>query len=205
MVVEAFVPDARTLYAEVECRDDGVSDGKVGELKFERGKIAQEIFPAQIVSPVVRAELLLQASRLAQLYWGIGYRGFLSLDSVVTPDGQVFLTEANARFTGSTHLYSQIARRVARIGDPAEGVVVQMVSLPSFRIENFDELLEMLSAEGLALKPGSRRGVLPVTPVVHGNGQVVFAAVADTEAAAVELIHCAQRTQGRPASRGGST
>jgi hypothetical protein len=188
VIVEAYVPDARTLYVEVVCADDGGGTGMIGELKFESGRIAREVFPAQQVPAMVLAQLHQEAGRLSDAYRAAGYRGVLSLDSVVTPDGHVFFTEANARFTSSTHLYSQIARRVVQVAKPPERVVVQMLSPPSWQVQSLGELLETLTRSGLAFDPSLRRGVLAVTPVVHGEWQLLLATVAEHESAAVELV-----------------
>lgn len=189
-VVEAFIPDARTLYVEVVCADGGVGAGKIGELKFERGRVAREVFPAQGVPAEVLDELQRAASRLARAYVAIGYRGRLSLDSVVTPEGRIFFTEGNARFTSSTHLYEPIAERVAE----APGrVVVQALSPASWQLEDLGSFLETLARHGLAFDPSSRTGVLAVTPIVHGSGQLLMAAIAEGEAAAVELLASVER------------
>jgi hypothetical protein len=205
VIVEAFVPDARTLYAEVVCGDDGVGTGKIGELKFEDGRIAREVFPAQEVPNTVLAQLQHAADRLAQAYRAAGYRGFLSLDSVVTSDGRVLFTEANARYTSSTHLHQRIAHRVARVADAPERVVVQTLSPPSWQLQSLSELLEKLSRHGLAFDPALRRGVLAVTPLVHGSGQLLLAAVAENEAAAVELIDSVQRAVVQSGANGRSS
>jgi hypothetical protein len=193
VVIEAFVPDARTLYAEVLCANDGVGTSKIGELQFEDGRIAREFFPAQDVPPAVLAQLHDGADRLGQAYRATGYRGFLSLDSVVTSDGRVLLTEANARFTSSTHLYEPIAHKVARIAEVPGRVVMQTTSPPSWQLQSLSELLEKLSSHGLAFDPVLRRGVLAVTPVVHGSGQLLLAAVAENEVATVELVESVHR------------
>lgn len=193
VVVEVFVPDARTLYVEVVCGDDGVGTGNIGELKFEHGRIAREVFPAPEVPTTVLAHLQYAADRLAQTYLTAGYRGYLSLDSVVTSDGRVFFTEANARFTSSTHLYERIAHRIARVAEAPGRVVVQMLSPPSWQLRSLNELLENLSRHGLAFDPALRRGVLAVTPIVHGTGQLLLAAVAENEMAAVQLVDSVHR------------
>lgn len=193
VVVEAFVPDARTLYVEFVCRDEGVGQGRVGELKFEDGRIAWEIFPAQGVPDSVRAQLLTEGNRLTNAYWSLGYRGVLSLDTVVTPAGQVFFTEANARFTGSTHLYDQISRRFGRVGTVTDRVVVQALTKPSSRFHSFIDFIGCLTQTGHAFDPESRQGVLPITPMVHGTGQLVVAAVATSEAAAFGIIDSLHR------------
>jgi len=193
VVVEAFVPDARTLYVEVMCGDNGVGTGKIGELKFEDGQITREVFPAQEIPTTVLVQLQNAADRLARVYLAAGYRGRLSLDSVVTSDGRIFFTEVNARFTSSTHLYEQIAHRVARVAEAPGRVVVQTLSPPSWQLQSLRQLLDTLSRHGLTFDPASRRGVLAVTPLVHGSGQLLLAAVAEHEAAAVELVDCVHR------------
>lgn len=190
VIVEAYVPDARTLYVEVRCTDDGVGPGQVGELAFEQGRIAREIFPAQRVADAVRAVLESAAHRLAEVYAAMGYRGRLSLDSVVVPDGHIYFTEANARFTGSTHLYDQIAGRVARVAESPPRVVVQTLTPASSPVASLEALLSQLVRHGAAFDPSTRRGVLAVTPVVHGSRRVVLATVAESEEAAAELVGC---------------
>jgi hypothetical protein len=196
-VVEAFVPDARTLYVEVMCADSGVGGGKVGELKFEKGRIVREVYPAQGVPTRVLEELQRTASRLALAYFAIGYRGRLSLDSVLTPDGRVFFTEANARFTSSTHLYEPIAERVARAAEAPGRVIVQALSPPSWKVESLEAFLETLTRHGLAFDRSSRTGLIAVTPLMAVNGQLLLAAIAEGEEEAANLFAGVEQVIGR--------
>ena len=192
-VVEAFVPDARTLYVEVACTDGGGGGGNIGELQFERGRVAREVFPAQGVPPAALDALHGGARRLAVAYQSIGYRGHLSLDSVVTPEGRVCFTEANARFTTSTHLYEPIAERVARAAEAPGRVIVQATSPRSWQLADLGAFLGPLARHGLAFDCATRTGVLAVTPVVAGTGQLVMAAIAEGAAAAGELLASVER------------
>jgi hypothetical protein len=197
-VVEAFIPDARTIYVEMECFDCGVGVGRIGELRFENGEIAREVFPAQRVPAGVLEELQRAASQIAKAYVAIGYRGRLSLDTVVAPGGRIFLTEANARFTTSTHLYEPIAERVARVAEKPARVVVQALSPQSWQFDGLGSFLEGLVRRGLAFDPISRTGLLAVTPVFHSTGQLMMAAIADDESHAEELFASAGRAFGAP-------
>lgn len=197
-VVEAFIPDARTIYVEVECSDRGVGVGKIGELRFENGEISREVFPAQRVPADVLDKLQRAASQVARAYVAIGYRGRLSLDTVVTPGGQIFLTEGNARFTTSTHLYEPIAERVARVAEKPGRIVVQALSSPFRQLDGLGSFLDGLARRGLAFDAISRTGLLAVTPLFHTTGQLLMAAIADDEARAEELLASAERVFGEP-------
>ena len=50
-----------------------------------------------------------------------------------------------------------------------------------------------MSRHGLAFEPALRRGVLALTPVVHSSGQLLLAAVAENEEAAIELVDSVHR------------
>ena len=188
VVIEAFVPNARTFYAEVLCDTDGVRLAMVGELRFIAGCLTHEIFPAQDIALTMQESLQEGAKRLAQSYWAMGYRGYLSLDSVVTPEGDILFTEANARFTSSTHLYTVIAPIAARALKGKSWVVVQMTSPASWQVQGLEHLLETLTKHQLLFHPSSCTGLMVVAPFVPNMKQVVMAAVAEHEAAALELF-----------------
>lgn len=188
IVIEAFVADARTLYVEVSCYADRVGVGMIGELEFEDGKISREIFPASDISDGVRTQLESFANRLGQAYSAIGYRGRLSLDSVVTEDGRVFFTEANARYTSSTHLIEPIAQRVVRVSEYPERVIVQFLSQKSWQIESLKALIETMDSNDLSYDNSVRKGLILVTPVIESSNQILLAAVAEDTAAAYKLI-----------------
>jgi len=118
---------------------------------------------------------------------------FLSLDSVVTADGRVFFTEANARFTSSTHLHDRIASKVARIAEPPDRVLVQMQSPRSWQLQDLREFFQTMARHELAFDSVARRGILAVTPVVHSYGQLMLVAVAENETAAISLFDSANR------------
>lgn len=203
VVIEEFIPDARTLYAEVLCGEEGGGNAMIGELKFLEGRIAREIFPAQQVPSKILERLRDGAKRLGQAYWAIGYRGYLSLDSVVTPDGCVLFTEANARFTSSTHLYTSIAHAAAQSATGVGRVAVQMTSPASWKVQSLSQLLNALSCHGLLFDPISGRGLMAVTPVIQGTGQLVMAAVAEDEFAAADIFDAACRKLCNPVQSGG--
>lgn len=187
-VIERYIPKARTLYVEFICSDKGISDGKIGELKFQNGKIYREIYPAANVPINVKKKIERSAKLLAEAYFQIGYRGPISLDSVVTPNEEIFFTEANARYTGSTHLYSAIGERIVRISNDHNRFVVQSSSEVPSKIKNFKDFIEFLRRSELSYDCASRCGILAVTPLITNSGQIVLASVGETEEAANVLI-----------------
>ena len=187
VVLEQFISDARTVYSEVFCSDEGVGRCNVGEIRFKDGAIACELFPAQDVSDAVQSQLEKASTRLAEAYHALGYRGYLSLDSVITDEDNIFFTEANARFTGSTHLYESIARRIDPHQHHKNRVVVQSTTPESIRITSFTEFFDKLSNHQLVLNEHTPNGVVAVTPLFENSGQIVLATVAENETLAEDI------------------
>jgi len=193
VVVEVFVPGARTVYVEVLCTDQGVGSGHLGELQFDSGRIRWEVYPAKLDSAMQEASLRQAADRLARAYQAVGYRGYLSLDAILVPDGGVFFTEANARFTGSTHLYAELAHRVVGAKRSPPRVIVQFTSPGGWQVHDLGDFLRFMTAGGLAYNPRAREGILAITPPVRDTGQLVLAAVSECVEGAQELVGALDR------------
>lgn len=109
LVVEHYVPDSASVYAGFFVSDDGVSRYGEGEMRM-MPVINGLVTPGPSVPP----EFLGHAEEVAGATREMGYRGQLSVDGVVTPDGDVFLTEFNARSGGATHNHCILRGLVGR-------------------------------------------------------------------------------------------
>lgn len=183
-VVEVFVHNAETIYVETFCGPDGSESEVFGEIFFEDGKIVGELIPANPVRETTKTALLDGARNLASTYSRLGWRGRLSLDAVIKPNGSVYFTEANARFTGSTHLHDAILPNLVQDGSDFDRVVFQSTTPAEWKLDSIGALLARLDNLGLAFDRKTRSGIVPVTPVVHGSGQAVIATLAESVGAA---------------------
>ena len=155
LVIERYLRDSNTVYAEYLIGDDGEELVGTGDILMEPVAKA-EIVPSQMLSASTRATLVAAGRRLCQSYRAIGYRGYLSTDAVLTPAGEVVFTETNGRLSGSTHLHTVIGSRL--LGPRrAHRVLLERWDWP---VPSFACALERLSRAGLSYDPHTCTGVL---------------------------------------------
>ncbi|MGW5662759.1 preATP grasp domain-containing protein [Streptomyces sp. NPDC003758] len=177
IVVEHYVPDCRSVYAGYRIGERGVSLYGHGEMRMTP-VINGLITPSPSAGTAEFAPFLRHAERLAGVVRALGYRGQLSVDGVLTPDGDTFLTEINARSGGATHDHCILRTLVGR--DDRVLVDRRRCDFPPL-----GPLLAELHAQGLAFDPVSRTGVV-VTVHDGGTGSETgeFAVIAEDLAAA---------------------
>jgi hypothetical protein len=169
VTVEAFIPNARTVYAEFMASDEGVRHLACGWLSYENGALVREAAPLRWLPQHMLARLVSEGQRLAEIYRAIGYRGYLSTDAIADGDGGLWFTEMNARIGGSPHIYQGIGERVARVWDAPYRTVTQFVFSPAWGVPGTAAFLGALAATGLAYDQASRTGVLLATPPVGSD------------------------------------
>jgi len=181
VVVERFVPDAQSVYAEFFADDAGVRLRELGELIFAQRSLTMEVVPLRGLAASVRDRLVDAAHRLAAYYHRLGYRGHLSCDAVVHGDAFTF-TEVNAQVTGSSHLYGIIGHRIVDVWRDPQRSVTQCVTESGWRTVNFAGFLAVLTELGCAYDPATRKGVVAVTPHIGGDerGPIVYAMAHET-------------------------
>ncbi|WP_422752066.1 peptide ligase PGM1-related protein [Micromonospora sp. WMMD708] len=182
-VVEQFVPGCATVYAEYLVTDKPAELIGVGELLMEPVAVGT-VSPAQILDAQQRAELLDGAERLVESLRVLGYRGVVSADAILTPQGRVLFTETNCRLTGTTHLHLVLDGRVVDPDPRRERVLLER---DGWAVPSFTAAVGRLAATGLAWDPGSRTGIVVTSDDVEGDGTVVCCAVAPDLPAAREL------------------
>ncbi|TDC61303.1 hypothetical protein E1258_11915 [Micromonospora sp. KC207] len=183
LVVERFFPGSTTVYAEFLVTEEAAQLIGVGELLMEPVAIGT-VVPAQTIDAETRAELLDGADRLVESLRVLGYRGVVSADAIVTPDGQVLFTETNCRLTGTTHLHLVLDGRVVDPGYREKRVFLER---DGWAVPSFTAAIGRLAAAGLGYDPASRTGVVVTSNDVDGDGTVACCAVADDLQSAEQL------------------
>ncbi|MBA6439095.1 peptide ligase PGM1-related protein [Streptomyces sp. GMR22] len=182
VVAERYFPGSRAVFAEFALTDGGVAAAGQGEM-MSAPLAAAQIVPIPGLHPDAAAELDRGGRRISAALHAMGYRGMLSADAVVTPDGAVLFTEYNGRITGSTPVYRIIGERVVG-ADYAETRV--LLDRDGWPVPSFRAAVDRVAAAGLAYDPVERTGVVFTMPYNPGNGTIRYCVVAESPEAARE-------------------
>jgi pre ATP-grasp domain-containing protein/pheganomycin biosynthesis PGM1-like protein len=155
-VLEEYIPDCDPIWGEAEITDDSVRLLGHGRIRL-RPICEGVIIP---VPPEARTEpfhaFLGHLEALATTLQGIGYRGMVNIDAILTPDGRTLFNELNGRWGGSTHLFT-IGERIVGGGYLEDRCLVERRG-NSFA--SFSSAQQTLVDNGLAYDPATRTGVI---------------------------------------------
>jgi len=197
IVIERYFADAVPVFAEFVLDDDEARLTGHGEMLMTP-TYAGVIAPTPGLDPAMETELLETAKRICAPFQAMGYRGTVSVDTIVTAGNRFWFSEINCRMGGSSHLHGVIGTRVIGPAHRAERLLAER---DGWRIPSFSEAVHRLEAAGLAYDPETRLGVILTCDVVPANGTVRCCVVAeDMDAvkkyelllAAIFPRHCAQ-------------
>jgi hypothetical protein len=164
IIVEHYVSDSRSIYVGYVIGDDGIRAYGQGEMRMPP-VVNGLVTPSPNGSSAPFAAFLEHSARLAESVRVMGYRGLLSVDGVLTPDGDVFLTEFNARSDGATHNHCIMTTMVDAENRPDRIMLDhRRCDLPAL-----GPLLAALDAEGVAFDPAERSGTV-ITAHDGGSG-----------------------------------
>ncbi|MEO6501128.1 MAG: peptide ligase PGM1-related protein [Jatrophihabitantaceae bacterium] len=174
LVIERYLTGCDTVYAEYLIADDGPELSGTGEILMEPVAVG-EIVPAQALTPANSAFLVESGQRLCRSLHAMGYRGYLSADAVLTPEGDIVFTETNGRISGSSHLHISIGARVLDAAHRGRRVLLQ---LGGWATPSFAAAVERLRDAGLAFDRQTGLGVVLVSDLMP-DGTLSYCAVAE--------------------------
>ena len=177
LVVEEYFLDSRAYFCEYFITESGVELGGTGELLSAPYAVGQ-IMPAHDLSEAVMNQLLGGGERVCQAVRAIGYRGVLSCDGIVTPQGHVYFTEYNGRVSGSTHIYERIGKAVVGRQFGSDRVILERVWPTGWSVESFADAESRLELEGLAFDPTTNEGVVLTNAFNAAYSGVMYCIVA---------------------------
>ncbi|MET8546707.1 zinc-binding dehydrogenase [Kitasatospora sp. NPDC004799] len=183
VVVERYFADSAPLYAQFVIDDTAAVLAGCGEMVM-RPVVVGEITPPVTPGADVMAELVRQGARLCEALRVIGYRGTVSADAVLTPKGELYFHETNARLTGSSHLHDVFLGRLLR---PEHRGARHLLELAGLTVPSFAEAVAAVGAAGLAFDPETGTGVLFSSDFGPADGSVMYCVVAESPAAARTL------------------
>jgi hypothetical protein len=178
VAIERYHPDSTGVFAEFSIEDDGVRYGGQGVFRMSPyGGV--EIIPAFGVDPDRMDEVVSGGRRLCEALHAIGYRGVLSADAFVTPDGQVMFNEWNGRCTGSTHTYRIVGGKVVGPDYADDRIIVERLGSDPWQIGSFAEARRRLEESDVAYDPAVRRGVVLLHAFDPVTNSVAYAVIGE--------------------------
>jgi hypothetical protein len=174
LVVERYHPESRPVFAEFLISDEGPQLGAHGEMVMAPVASAQ-VIPAPGFAPAVLRRLVKDGRRLCDPLHAMGYRGLLSADAIVTPEGALLFTEYNGRVTGSTHIYKIIGEDIVGKGYAADRLILERVG---WKVPSFESAQRKLASAGIGYDRDSRSGVILNT--AFSGGDVWYCVVAES-------------------------
>jgi hypothetical protein len=184
VVVEHYLLDCVPIYIELAIEADGVRTVGYGEMRMKPVNNGLIVPPPSSGLPAFTG-FLASARRLGFVYQAIGYRGRVSLDAIVTPDGRILFNELNGRVGGSTHIH-HIGERVIG-GDYLHDRVLLARNRCAW--DSVQAAVRILAESGLRYDPATRSGIL----LTGDDGQLLMvaadlAAATELEAAAADVL-----------------
>jgi len=181
VVLETYAPGCTTVYVECVATERTTTLSGIGEIIMDPTPVGERVPPPTVDGERLRL-LELEGLRLCDAYRQLGYRGRMSADAVVTPDGHLLFTEVNARMTGSTHLHEFVRSRLLTSGGPRALLERRAWAVPSFAAA-----VRRLEEQHLAFDKATERGVVLTADAVEVTGTVAYCIVAAEAAAAEEM------------------
>ncbi|ABD11439.1 hypothetical protein ThrDRAFT_04486 [Frankia casuarinae] len=182
VIVEDYVPDSMPLGAEVRITAEGSRLHHIGEMRMAP-VFDGVVIPGAVLSEKNRAEFNDIVLRVCDSIRALGYVGLANIDGILTPDGDLLLTEMNGRLGGTTHLH-WIAD--ALVGHDYQTECVLMTR-NHWHVSSFDDAVARLRTSGLLFEPDARAGVLIGCEHIQQSGVVEYCIVAKDVDAAEEI------------------
>lgn len=184
LVIERYIPDCTSWYAEFVLRDDGIHFSGDGHLVKNPLGVAQ-VTPITGLSEPVHREIIEQGEHLCSTLHAVGYRGVVSADAIVDPEEQVYFTEFNGRTTDSTYLYQIIGKDVVGDKFPAERILREQLSL---KVPSLAEAARRLETCGLAYSRDTRTGAFLTSPYNEKSGSLAYCVIGEDEQAIAAML-----------------
>jgi Pre ATP-grasp domain/PGM1 C-terminal domain len=175
-VFESYHAGSRACFAEFKIGGEVVFSGS-GEMNYLPLAASQTI-PFPDIDSAAGALLVRGGAAIAEAYRAMGYRGYLSADGILTPSGEVFFTEANARITGSTHIYVGIGERLIGAGYAKSHFLIDRIWPETWRADSFSAALSALDEAGILYDGQRQEGVVLCSPLDRRDNTIMHCIVA---------------------------
>jgi hypothetical protein len=194
VVVERYYPDSVPLYVEMSILDHEDRLDGYGEMRMDP-ILNGHIVPGYRSHDDAFAELTTSSHRLCRVLRTMGYRGPLSVDAIVTPDGRLLVSEINCRQGGPTHIH-ELGRKIFGPGYLTDAVLSEDRKK---RLPPLGEFVTELDREGIHYDPARKEGVVvTLDDVGPGKGFGECCVIGPTASRVEELESRVARLLSRP-------
>ena len=183
IIVEHYFPNSMAIFVEFNLTNHAIKFAGLGEMLA--APIADgQVIPPVGLSPTTIAELVAEGYRLSTAIHAIGYRGTLSADAIVTPNGAVLFNEYNGRITGSTHIYASIGARIVGKDWMQKRILLER---RGWKVHSFKDAANMLKTSGLAFNHKTKTGIILTGTFIPARGVISYTVVAEDLTAALNI------------------
>jgi hypothetical protein len=155
LVVERYYPDSLPLYVEMSILDREDRLDGYGEMRMDP-ILNGHIVPGYRSHDEEFAELTTSSRKLCRVLRTMGYRGPLSVDAIVTPDGRLLVSEVNCRQGGPTHIH-ELGRKIFGPGYLTDAVLSEDRKK---RLPPLDGFVAELDRAGIHYDSARKEGVV---------------------------------------------
>jgi hypothetical protein len=166
ITVERYLENSVPLGMEFEISESGITFRHVLEMRMHPNYDGF-CWPGETTSVSSRETSVAHAKTLCEAVQAFGYRGLVNIDSIVTPDGAVFLTEFNGRVGGTTHFQAI----VDSLCTESPGACV---SRNHWRVPSVQEALRAIRQMNLEFDGDAGRGVVVGAEHMDSYGAVEY-------------------------------
>jgi len=159
-------------YCGMRVRTDGVFNGV---------EINEDCLPDRLA-----AQLIDTGYFIGEQYAATGYRGYFDVDFVAAKNGQIFVTESNARRTGGTHVYKTAVELIGKDFMMDSYVLSDNAyQLPDNKKPTFEQLFEFLTP--ILFSKKDKEGVIIISANLLNLEMLAYIIIGKNKKRALEI------------------
>lgn len=184
IVIESFISVNPTVgggFPNVEFKI--LKNGKVDYLYYGGMRVTNGVFKgmeigADVVSDRLLARMIDTGFYIGEQYRAAGYRGYFDVDFVSAKNGQLYVTESNARRTGGTHVFVTAEELFGKDFLYRTYILFNnLYELPKKKVYSFGEIKEVLGPILFNKHTGEGLIITCVSPLsTYRFGYIIFGA-----------------------------
>lgn len=176
--VEALMKFTNVPSVEIDVDDTGSQVLYLCDMRCPNGKFAGMVTPPLELIPEIKQELMDVGEKYGNYLYRIGFRGVCDVDTGVTADGALYVTETNLRRTGGTYLDILMHRLFG------ENYLETHIWVADARVgginQDFFGGLSAIKTAGLAFDPVEGKGVILTADTLQIDGKWRYLIIAPT-------------------------
>jgi len=139
-----------------------------------------------VITDRVTARIIDTGFFIGEQYAAAGYRGYFDVDFVAAKNGEIYVTESNARRTGGTHMYKAAEQLIGKeFMTDSYTLSNNDYELPNGIKLSFDKVLEILAP--ILFNPKTKEGVVLASSNLLEQGKFAYIIFGKNEKRSLEI------------------